>query len=254
MDKRRRLGFRLLGAAGVLAIAGMSAGAEVKMSEHVFKGQVVTEVTLKYMVHTPADYEKDTAKRWPMILSLHGAGERGEDLQRVKIHGVAKIAEQTPDFPFIVVSPLCPADKWWEPEPLAALLDEVEKKWRVDKDRIYVTGLSMGGFGTWGLAIQYPDRFAAIAPICGGGNPLLAARIKHVPTWVFHGDDDKVVPIVKSQEMVDALKRAGADVKFTIYPGVGHDSWTETYRNPELYEWFLKQNRAANAARQVTGK
>ena len=104
----------------------------------------------------------------------------------------------------------------------------------------------MGGYGTWALALKYPHRFAAIAPICGAGNPVLARTIKHLPIWVFHGAKDKVVPIKHSQDMVDALKEVGGNVKFTIYPEAGHDSWTETYNNPELYEWFLKQSRKKN--------
>ena len=121
----------------------------------------------------------------------------------------------------------------------------------MDKTRIYLTGLSMGGFGTWSLALQHPDRFAAVAPICGGGNPLYLlsydakrkAALKGLPFWVFHGDKDTSVPLEESQRMVDALKKFGCDIRFTIYPGVSHDSWTRTYGNPELYEWFLKHQR-----------
>jgi predicted peptidase len=123
---------------------------------------------------------------------------------------------------------------------LNSLLDDLVSRYRIDKQRIYVTGLSLGGFGTWSLAAAYPDRFAAIAPICGGGNPEDAASIAHLPVWVFHGAKDKVVSIEKSEEMVAALKKVGSDVKFTVYPDAGHNSWTATYENPELYEWFLE--------------
>jgi predicted peptidase len=178
-----------------------------------------------------------------LLLFLHGAGERGADLKGVRRHGPPKLIEQGQEFPFIVVSPQCPDGEWWRAEVLAALLDEIERRYRVDSRRIYATGLSMGGFGTWALAITYPDRFAAIAPICGGGHPWAVARIKNVPVWAFHGTADKVVPCRRSQEMVDALRRAGGTVRFTRYPGVDHDSWTATYANPKLYEWFLQHQR-----------
>ena len=133
-------------------------------------------------------------------------------------------------------------------EDKQALVDDVLARHKAaDPDRVYLTGLSMGGFGTWETATEYPERFAAIAPICGGGRPYTAARLKKLPTWVFHGEKDPVVPIKRSEEMVDALKKAGGDVKFTRYPEAGHDSWTETYNNPELYEWFLKHQRGQKA-------
>jgi predicted peptidase len=119
------------------------------------------------------------------------------------------------------------------------------KKYKVDKDRIYVSGLSMGGFGTWSLAAYTPDRFAAIAPICGGGEPFRTRRLTGLPVWVFHGAKDKAVPLERSQEMVDALKKRGGSVKLTIYPEAGHDSWSETYDNPDFYEWLLQQRRNA---------
>ncbi|HPU34142.1 MAG TPA: PHB depolymerase family esterase [Phycisphaerae bacterium] len=200
-------------------------------------------VRLKYLLYLPEGYDKDPDKKWPLILFLHGAGERGDNLEKVKIHGPPKLVEHGRKLPFIVVSPQCPADSWWEPVSLNALLDEVQDRHRVDPDRIYVTGLSMGGFGTWDLATRYPERFAAIAPICGGGNKLLVGRIKNVPVWAFHGDADPVVPVKRTDEMVEALKRAGGNVKYTCYPGVQHDSWTATYNNPELYEWFLSHKR-----------
>ena len=147
--------------------------------------------------------------------------------------------------PFIVVSPQSPGGGW-NNEVLINLLDETEKNYSVDTDREYLTGLSMGGFGTWALATENPNRFAAIAPICGGGQAFRVRRIKDVPVWVFHGAKDPVVPVKSSQDMVDALKAAGApEVKFTIYPEAMHDSWTETYDNPELYTWFLAHKRQA---------
>lgn len=208
-------------------------------------GSIERTVRLRYLLFLPKDYEKQPRKKWPLILFLHGAGERGDDLALVKIHGIAKIVEEQPDFPFIAVSPQCPENTlWWEHTPtLKALLDQVMAEYAVDDRRIYVTGLSMGGYGTWSLAMAHPDLFAAIAPICGGGFSEFVEILRDVPVWAFHGDEDPAVPLAAGQRMVEALQAVGGDVRFTVYPGVGHDSWTETYENPELYEWFLQHSR-----------
>ncbi|MCP4169145.1 MAG: prolyl oligopeptidase family serine peptidase [Fuerstiella sp.] len=198
-------------------------------------------VQLNYLLALPKDYTQQ--KSWPLVLFLHGAGERGDELKLVKKHGPPKLIDNGKAFPFIVVSPQCPKDVWWEPIELTALLDEIIKNNNIDEDRIYVTGLSMGGFGTWRLAAHSPDRFAAIAPICGGGEPYWARRFPHLPTWAFHGAKDRVVPLERSQEMIDAVKKNGGLPKLTVYPEAGHDSWTETYNNPQLYEWLLAQKR-----------
>ena len=213
---------------------------------YVKEGDEKTRVN--YLLYLPESYPK-SRKRWPLMLFLHGAGERGNDLEKVKMHGPPKlIAKEGKEFPFILVSPQCPEGEWWSSDreiaALNALLDDIEARYRVDVDRVYVTGLSMGGFGAWGLAVDNPGRFAAIAPICGGGDPARAERIKHLPVWAFHGAKDDTVPLKASQDMVDALKKAGGNVRFSVYPEAGHDLWTETYNNPEIYEWLLKQKRA----------
>ncbi|MFH1212463.1 MAG: prolyl oligopeptidase family serine peptidase [Candidatus Neomarinimicrobiota bacterium] len=177
----------------------------------------------------------ESEREWPAIIFLHGAGERGRDPEIVRRHGLPKIVEQQPDFPFIVISPQCPANQWWSLEWLDALFDEVIVRYRIDLKRIYLTGLSMGGFATWTWANEHPERFAALVPICGGGNPLEVHKIKTVPAWVFHGAKDDVVPLHKSKEMVAALKAYGGNVRLTVYPSAGHDSWTKTYYNPNLY-------------------
>lgn len=212
--------------------------------------QFQREIKLDYLLALPKDY--DSQDSWPLVLFLHGAGERGNDLNRVKVHGPPKLVEAGKEFPFILVSPQCPNEPqgsggrrrggWWEPVALTAMLDDIVARHKVDRNRIYVTGLSMGGFGTWNLAAHTPYRFAAIAPICGGGDPRTCERIAGIPAWVFHGGKDNVVPLDRSQQMVDALKAAGNDAKFTIYPDAGHDSWTETYDNPEFYEWLLSHS------------
>jgi poly(3-hydroxybutyrate) depolymerase len=209
----------------------------------VFEQDITTKVRLEYLLSLPADYEKSD-KPWPLVLFLHGAGESGHELSKVKAHGPPKLVERKGPFPFILVSPQCPG-RGWSPEVLNALLDSLVKEYRVDKDRVYLTGLSMGGFGTWSLAAAHPEKFAAIAPICGGGNPADAPKLAKLPIWVFHGGKDPVVPLRRSEEMVEALKVAGGAPKFTVYPDAGHDSWTATYDNPEFYQWLLAQKRSA---------
>jgi len=202
--------------------------------------------TCDYLLALPQGYgEKD--QKWPLMLFLHGAGERGSNLELVKKHGPAKLIEQGKDMPFVVVSPQCPTGQWWleRIETLIALLDEVQSKYAVDPDRVYLTGLSMGGFGTWGLACAHPERFAAVAPICGGGQRYRADRLRNVPVWAFHGAKDPVVPLAESQTMVDAVNRTGGQAKLTVYPEAQHDSWTATYDNAELYDWLLSYKRAA---------
>ena len=198
-------------------------------------------VKMKYLLYLPKDYE--AKESFPLLLFLHGIGERGDDPQVLKVYGPPKMIEAGQDLPFIVVSPQCPPDRWWDPVELSALLDEIVEKYKVDQDRICVTGLSMGGFGTWSLAAATPDRFAAIAPICGGGDPERARSITHIPAWVFHGAKDTTVLLERSEKMVAALKKYGGAVRFTVYPNAGHDAWTETYANPELYQWLLQQKR-----------
>lgn len=196
---------------------------------------------LKYLLFLPQGYGKSQQK-WPLILFLHGAGESGEDLEKVKVHGPPKIVESKPDFPFIVVSPQSPKFGWNRPA-LVELLDEVIARYDVDEDRVYLTGLSMGGFGSWALASEHPERFAAVVPICGGGKIEMTETLKNIPIWAFHGAKDTVVVLNQSERMVEALKKIGGNVKLTVYPEAGHDSWTETYDNPELYEWLLGQRR-----------
>src|SRR3954469_9138291 len=170
-----------------------SADDQAGQQAKVFEKQVT--VKLDYLLFLPEGYSNEGDKKWPLMLFLHGAGERGSDVNKVKVHGPPKIVQNKKDFPFILVSPQCPENKWWEPEEVVALLDEIQSKYKVDPDRVYLTGLSMGGFGTWETATQHPERFAAIAPICGGGRPFMPGRLKRLPAWVFHGEKDNVVPI-----------------------------------------------------------
>jgi predicted peptidase len=217
------------------------------------------DVTIRYMLFAPRDYKAD-GKKWPLLLFLHGMGEcSNDDLSRVKIHGPAHIVDSRSDFPFVVVTPQLPpppgykegasytseqvialASKAWRPEELIRLVDHVAAKMNIDPERIYVTGLSMGGYGTWRLVAEHPERFAAAVPICGGGEPAnMASALRRVPIWAFHGAKDPVVPLAEGQRMADAVKRAGGDVRFTVYPDATHDSWTATYDNQEVYDWLL---------------
>jgi len=248
----------LLLAVSLFWLAAKVSAAETKntlkgQQAYKFEAQIIKTVRMNYLLFLPKSYGENPQQKWPLILFLHGAGERGDDIELVKIHGIPKIVEQQEDFPFIAVSPQCPKYSWWtaELEALNALLDEVVAKYAVDTDRLYLTGLSMGGYGAWHLATAYPERFAAIAPICGGGDPEKAYVLKNVPAWVFHGGKDTTVSPLESEKMVEALKACGGDVQFTLYPEAGHDSWTETYDNPELYKWFLKHKRRPVAATDV---
>jgi len=198
----------------------------------------------KYVVFVPPDYKGD--KEYPVILFLHGSGSTGDDGEKQIKGGLAKaIRDKQQNFPFITVFPQAHTKGWGANGPSAktalAILDEVQKDYKTDKKRVYLTGLSMGGYGTWSLAAAYPDRWAAIAPICGGGNPKTADKIKDLPCWCFHGDADKTVSVEQSRKMIKALKDAGGSPKYDEYPGVDHNSWDKAYANAELYTWFLKQ-------------
>lgn len=210
----------------------------------VFEKTMTKTLSCKYLLFLPDGYG-EKQHRWPMILFLHGAGERGSYLKKVKIHGPPKIVENRKNFPFIVVSPQCPTGDWWteKVELLINLLDDIVARHDVDTERIYLTGLSMGGYGTWALASAYPARFAAIAPICGGGKRFMASRLNDVPVWAFHGAKDKIVPLKESEEMVNAVKARGGDAELTVYPDAGHNSWTATYDNQGLYDWFLSHRK-----------
>lgn len=219
--------------------------------------------------------EKSLPYRWAkigkaeqpaLILFLHGAGERGDDNKAQLTHGIPDLLTwlKSNDQSAVVVAPQCNRGVWWadlegdfrspkggsladKPSAMMTMVfevvDQLAKAHKVDPKRIYVTGLSMGGFGSFGAVARRPDFFAAAMPVCGGGDPSTAKAMKDVPFWVFHGAADRVVPLRASAVMVDALKDAGAEVKFKEYPGVGHDSWSATYRNPEVWKWLFSKKR-----------
>lgn len=197
----------------------------------------------RYLLSLPEAYEKDTIQQWPLVLFLHGSGESGEDIQKVKLHGPPELADKGKKFPFILLSPQSDVPSGWDDKLLYQLLQHIKKSYRVDPDRVYLTGLSMGGFGTWTLAMKHPEEFAAIAPVCGGGDTATAWKLRHVPVWCFHGALDDVVSPSESVNMVKAAGRYNPSVRFTLYPDANHNSWDKTYSNDSLYHWLLSQKR-----------
>jgi predicted peptidase len=206
-------------------------------------------VRLNYLLHLPKQI-LDPGGLWPTILFLHGHGESGDDPSVLLRVGLPRYVEEQGDFPFIVISPQCPWDTWWPElaDSLAQLLDICSATYPIDPKKLYLTGISMGGYGTWYLAALWPERFAAVAPICGGGYwfhgfPKRVEALKETPVWAFHGARDEAVSVEASTALVNTLRACGGKVDFTVYPDAGHDSWTETYNNPDLYRWFLSHSR-----------
>ena len=236
----------------LLAMAGPALHAASVQTQQSIELKTGGKVQVSYLQYLPEGYADHEKKRWPLILFLHGAGERGNDLNRVKVHGPPNLVEAGKKFPFIIISPQCPRGQVWQSGTLLAVMEHVCEKYRVDTTRQYLTGLSMGGYGSWSLGIRECDRFAAIAPICGGGNFIKiynasgakGKALRSLGVWAFHGAKDTVVPLAESEKMIAALKKFGhPNPKLTVYPEARHDSWTKTYNNPELYEWFLKHQR-----------
>ena len=245
------LGIFMLEASGDLKIEpGKQLPQQVTVQ--IDEGGLPHDIMIHYLLFTPREYKAD-GRPWPLLVFLHGLGECGNnELERVKVHGPPKLVESRGDFPFVLVSPQCPPPPGgmkdvptaWKAEQLIQLVEHVVNKMNIDQKRVYVTGLSMGGYGTWRLAAAHPERFAAALPICGGGQEQAwAESLRRVPIWAFHGARDAVVPLSESEKMVDAVRRAGGQVQLTVYPDVEHDSWTQTYDNEEVYEWLLSHRK-----------
>ncbi len=233
--------FQIIQLLSVTLILCCASGVRGEIKDGEFKKTITKEVGLKYRTVLPADY--DPQKNYPLILFLHGRGEQGDDLAKTQIHGpFKKVAELA--LPVIIVAPQSPQDEWWQADSLSALVDHLLETLPVDKSRVYLTGLSMGGQGTWLLAMHRPEVFAAIAPVCAFGKPGHAETLKDMPIWMFHGGKDDVIHYRESTEMASALYKVGNDARLTIYPDANHDSWTETYNNPEFYEWLLSHEKA----------
>ncbi|RNA68436.1 prolyl oligopeptidase family serine peptidase [Alteribacter keqinensis] len=215
---------------------------------------------LPYLLHLPDDVQ-ETDEKLPLILFLHGAGERGTDINPVRTHGIFQNLDMAEDF--IIVAPQCSEQSYWvkEIDGLSALLDDLEVKYPVDPDRVYLTGLSMGGIGAWHLALENPDRFAAIVPVCGGlsvpsfrreqlgltfdSNELFSrlSVLTSTSVWAFHGEKDDVIPMNESVNMIAFLQKEGGKAAITVYENVGHDSWVQAYSSPELYKWLISKKR-----------
>lgn len=200
------------------------------------------DVTVEYLLYLPDNFSKDT--KLPFVFFLHGRGESNGPISLVAKWGPPRFAARGDKLPFILVSPQCPKEDHWENETqqkrLTELLDFATKEYGADEKRIYLTGLSMGGYGSWKMATEHPQRFAAVAPVCGKGEPEKAKQLVDLPIWVFHGDQDRAVPYKESVDMVEAIKAAGGSkVRFTTFEHIGHNSWSGAYATPELYSWML---------------
>lgn len=214
----------------------------------ILQQEVYSDSLLDYLLFMPKHTSAVLNGKFPLLLSLHGIGERGSDLQLLKRDGLARRLDGYNTFPFIVVSPQCPLSTEWyynrTDTLLDQLLDDVLARYPVDPARVYVTGYSMGGIGAWDMAIRHPQRFAAAIPIASRGESYATiCDMRDIPVWAFHGANDDVVALVRAEAIVKALRDCGGEVRLTVYPDTGHDSWTKTYNNPQIYEWLLAQHR-----------
>ena len=192
-----------------------------------------------YLIYIPEGYDSIQQKNWPIIIYLHGKSAGGNNLNKVKRYGIPFFIDRGMKFNAIVVSPQCPSGKNWTTENwFEPFYKELSSKYRIDSTRIYLTGMSMGAFGTWDLGIKYPNRFATLMPLCGGGKPQEVCAIKDVPIWVFHGNQDSIVPIRRSNEMVKALRKCGGNPKYTVLKGKGHDIHRQ-YADQGIYDWMM---------------
>ena len=262
-----RLRFPILLFLSVL-VAASAVQAKKQETGFLDRTVAVNGTSYKYQVFVPESWSPK--QKWPIILFLHGAGERADDgLIQTQVGIGRAIREHRDRFPAIVVLPQCRKDQWWAQSPMddqaMAALDAATKEFRGDPDRTYLTGLSMGGYGTWYFAAKYQGRFAAIVAICGGVLMPDAARLQpaddvtpyteaakkiggKIPTWIFHGADDPTVPVTESRKMNDAMKALGGEVRYTEYPGVGHDSWVKAYDEADLFTWMFSKSLNSNAA------
>lgn len=204
--------------------------------------ETLKKVKYNYLLHLPEDYGKDPNKKWPVIFYLHGRHASGKNLESLERYGLPYYLQKGKKVDFIVVSPQCPWNKNWSSEDwFNPVFDEVAGKLKVDNSRVYLIGMSMGGFGTWALANRMPERFAAISPMCGGADVKWAGTLSKIPTWVFHGTADRQIPISRSEVMVKAMEKLKAEVKYTRLVNQGHDI-SKQFNNDELYSWLLKHS------------
>jgi predicted peptidase len=244
---------------GILLASIVAGGAALGAPPEAREWTTADGTVVKYRWSAPETMV--AGKTYPLVLFLHGAGERGADNSAQLKHGVLPLLEGAHKLgeSCFMIAPQCPADLWWAPinretmrlsapdqpnallDAVLALVEEVKKNQPIDPQRFYVTGLSMGGYATWDLLGRVPERIAAAVPICGGGDPALAGKFKDIPVWAFHGEADAVVPVRTTRDMIAAMEKAGGKPKSTFYPEVNHDSWTRTYQDPELIRWMFAQ-------------
>lgn len=262
----------ILAAIGTLLLSAIAGAQELQSKPDVdkrFEKHVFTKegASLPYRLLKPDGYDKDGKERYPLVIFLHGIGGRGTDNQTQIRSGVAEFAKEATrkKHPCFLAVPQCPPDKTWSDisrgarvtptfaakptEPAALVLELIDglcKEYRIDTDRNYLTGLSMGGYGTWDLACRKPERFAAALVVCGGGDPAQASNLAKLPIWVVHNDADPLVPVERSREMIAALKKAGGKPEYTEYKAAGHDAWTATYKNEEVLDWLFKQKKGSD--------
>lgn len=220
----------------------------VKSRTKLPRGMKTTDLipTWNYLLHLPTGYT-GKSHPWPLIVYLHGASIRGNDmdsgLNPVKRYGIPAFLDRHPDFPFVVVSPQLPEDNW-PAKSLLNLVDEVMARYNVDRDRVYLTGVDIGGEGAWHLAAADQRKFSAVAPVCGFGDMSLVPDLTDIPIWGFHGDADKVKAVGPHKRLIEAIQREGGDAKITVIPGGTHgDVIFPTYQRKDLYEWFLSHSR-----------
>jgi len=240
--------------------------AQNKFKKEVYRG---TKDSLLYNILDPVDYKSEKKGKetiYPLVVFLHGAGERGSDneIQTIHIRSLFLDNDNQLNYPSFVLVPQCPTNRQWVNLPWSGinhsmpevcsetmdltieLIGEIIKKHPIDTNRIYISGVSMGGYGTWDIISRYPQKFAAAIPICGGGDTSKAKLLKDIPIWAFHGSSDKVVSVENTRNMIKAIKIAGGNPKYTEYAKVGHDSWVKTYKEGNLLEWLFKQKKAEN--------
>ena len=216
----------------------------------IFDDVVRTEVNLPYEIsfrtYFPEGYELSDEK-FPIVFFLHGVGERGNDLDLVETHGIPKLIKKNKKFPFITIAPQCPLFQWWSRPAMTIslinLVEQVTQTYKADKSRVYLTGLSMGGYGSIALANKRPDLFSAMISVCGGADFDNFENLKNLPAWFFHGLEDKVHPASRSEKIYNQLKDINPDIRLTIYDGIDHNSWDITYDNDDIYEWLLSKSK-----------
>ncbi len=236
----------LASAIAVLASCADRVNWPVAEGQHAahFERSVTQRVGGDFLLYLPAGFDAHGGKKYPLLIYMHGSGESGHDLNRLRGQGLTMLLETRKDFPFIVVSPQArDAAAGFDPSTLNAMLDELLERLPLDADRVYLTGFSMGGEWSYGWASMNPERFAAIAPMSGQWNPDVACALKDTPVWAFHGGMDTAVLMADDQAMVDAINRCGGHARITIYPELGHSAWVPAYADPKLFEWLLDHHR-----------